>query len=100
MTKAELVRIISDDTGILRKDTAIIVDSLLESIKDCIVSGGRIELRGFGTFRLKVKKAKTGRNPLTGETVEIPKRVVPVFKYSKSVVSDVKQIEPDSIEQT
>lgn len=97
MTKADLVKIISEETGILRKDTAIIVDSFLEAIKDSIKEGRHIEIRGFGTFKLKVRKPRNGRNPKTGEEVPVPKRVVPTFKYSRSLKEEVGEINPDEL---
>ncbi|MEA1973829.1 MAG: HU family DNA-binding protein [Candidatus Cloacimonadota bacterium] len=82
MTKADLVKKISDDTGILRKDVAIVVDGFLGSVQETMQNGNHIEIRGFGTYKLKVRKARTGRNPKTNEEVPVPKRIVPVFKFS------------------
>lgn len=97
MTKAELVKIISQETGILRKDTAIIVDSFLETVKDSLIKGNHIELRGFGTFNLKTRKPRNGRNPKTGETVPVPERVVPTFKYTKAIKDEVFKLKPKDI---
>ena len=69
MTKADLVKVISENTGIIRKDVAVVVDSLLQSIKDSLGKGHHIEIRGFGTFRLKTRKPRMGRNPKTEEKV-------------------------------
>ncbi len=89
MTKANLVQKISRDTGIIRKDVAIVVDAFLESTIESLKEGSHIEIRGFGTFRNKVRKAGIGRNPKTGVEVDIPTRVVPTFKFSKSFKEDV-----------
>jgi nucleoid DNA-binding protein len=83
MTKADLVKIVSAETGIVRKDVALAVDAFLDSVKDSMKEGKHIEIRGFGTFKLKVRKERIGRNPKTEEKVVVPKRVVPTFKFSR-----------------
>lgn len=83
MTKADLVKIISENTGIIRKDVAVVVDALLQSIKDSLAEGHHIEVRGFGTFKLKTRKPRVGRNPKTDEKVPVPARTVPTFKFSR-----------------
>jgi len=93
MTKADLVKIISENTGIIRKDVAVVVDALLQSIKDSLSAGSHIEVRGFGTFKLKTRKPRTGRNPKTDQKVPVPARTVPTFKFSREFklsVIDVK----------
>ncbi len=97
MTKAELVKIISQQTGMLRKDTAIVVDSFLETVKDSLIKGNHLEIRGFGTFNLKVRKPRNGRNPKTGETVPVPERVVPAFKYTRAIKEKILGIDPKKI---
>ena len=95
MTKADLVKIISENTGIIRKDVAVVVDALLKSIKDSMFDGNHIEIRGFGTFKLKTRKPRVGRNPKTDEKVPVPQRTVPTFKFSRDFkvsVVDVKTI--------
>ncbi|MCB5228577.1 MAG: integration host factor subunit beta [Candidatus Cloacimonetes bacterium] len=93
MTKADLVKIISENTGILRKDVAVVVDAFLQSVKDSMTKGNHIEIRGFGTFKLKTRKPRMGRNPKTDEKVPVPARTVPTFKFSrefKNAVIDIK----------
>ncbi|NLH92698.1 MAG: DNA-binding protein HU [Candidatus Cloacimonetes bacterium ADurb.Bin117] len=93
MTKADLVKLVSENTGIIRKDVAVVVDSLLQAIKDSLGKGHHIEIRGFGTFRLKTRKPRMGRNPKTEEKVPVPARTVPTFKFSrefKNMVVDLK----------
>ncbi|MEA2103941.1 MAG: HU family DNA-binding protein [Candidatus Cloacimonadota bacterium] len=90
MTKADLVHVISQETGIILKDTKIIVDSFLESVSKSLVEGNHIELRGFGTFKNKVRKPRIARNPNTQEVLNLGERVVPTFKFSKDVVELVK----------
>jgi nucleoid DNA-binding protein len=85
MTKADLVEQISESTGLTKKDTADTVDEFLAAIKKALVSGNHIEIRGFGTFKVKERKARTARNPRTGDPVPLPSRRVPVFKVSKEL---------------
>jgi nucleoid DNA-binding protein len=89
MTKADLVRIVSAETGIIRKDVALSVDAFLEAVKDAMKDGKHIEIRGFGTFKLKTRKERMGRNPKTDEQVVVPERVVPSFKFSRSLKEEI-----------
>jgi len=89
MTKADLVRIVSAETGIIRKDVALAVDAFLDAVKDSMKDGKHIEIRGFGTFKLKVRKERIGRNPKTEEKVQVPARVVPTFKFSRAFKEEV-----------
>ena len=89
MTKADLVRIVSAETGIIRKDVALAVDAFLDAVKDSLKDGKHIEIRGFGTFKLKERKERIGRNPKTEEKVIVPKRIVPTFKFSRAFKDDV-----------
>ncbi|HWR83143.1 MAG TPA: HU family DNA-binding protein [Candidatus Deferrimicrobium sp.] len=82
MTKADLVERVAEKTGLTRTDVAVVVDSLLDVIKKSLESGHNIEIRGFGTFKIKVRKARKARNPRTGDVVPVPDRKVPVFKPS------------------
>ena len=82
MTKADLVEIVASKTGLTRSDVATVVDEFLESVKRTLENGNNIEIRGFGTFKIKARKARKARNPRTGEEVPVPDRKVPVFKPS------------------
>ena len=93
MTKADLVKIISENTGIIRKDVAVVVDAFLQSVKDSMSAGQHIEVRGFGTFKLKTRKPRVGRNPKTDEKVPVPARTVPTFKFSREFKNAVIDIE-------
>jgi len=92
MTKADLVKIISENTGIIRKDVAVVVDALLQSIKDSLAQGNHSEVRGFGTFKLKTRKPRVGRNPKTDEKVPVPERTVPTFKFSREFKGNVVDV--------
>lgn len=82
MTKADLVETVVEKTGLTRTDVAVVVDKFLGTIKEALESGKNIEIRGFGTFKIKQRKARKARNPRTGEEVAVPDRKVPVFKPS------------------
>jgi nucleoid DNA-binding protein len=97
MTKADLVRVISAETGIIRKDVALAVDAFLDSVKDSMKDGKHIEIRGFGTFKLKQRKSRIGRNPKTDEKVEVPARIVPTFKFSRAFKEEVNEANHDKL---
>ncbi len=98
MTKADLVRIVSDETGIVRKDVALAIDAYLEAVKDAMRGGAHIELRGFGTYKLKKRKQRIGRNPKTEDEVIVPERIVPTFKFSRGFKKDVNKANKDMLE--
>src|SRR6266567_9127312 len=91
MTKADLVEqvteAISQTSGpmISKKDCARVVDSFLDAIKDALKEQKNIEVRGFGTFKIRQRKTRMARNPRTGSPVEVSARPVPVFKPSKEL---------------
>ncbi len=89
MTKADLVDEIAERTGLTKKDVAETVDEFLTAVARALESGKHIEIRGFGTFKVKDRKARIARNPRTGEAVEVPARRVPVFKVSKELKDKV-----------
>jgi len=89
MTKAELVEKVAEKTGLTKNDVAVTVDTFLDSIKSAMESGSNIEIRGFGAFKIKERKARKARNPRTGEEVPVPARKVPVFKPSNEFKSMV-----------
>jgi integration host factor beta subunit len=85
MTKAEIVEDIAGKTGLTKKDVAMAMDQFLESISKTLAEGKHYEIRGFGTFKVKARKARMARNPRTGDAVPVPDRKVPVFKVSKEL---------------
>lgn len=94
MTKADLVERVSEKTGLTRTDVAVAIDSLLEAIKKALEEGNNIEIRGFGTFKVKPRKARKARNPRTGEVVPVPDRNIPVFKPSNEFKNSVMEANP------
>jgi integration host factor subunit beta len=85
MTKAELVEIIASQTGVSKKDTGLIVNLILENIGRALVSEDKVELRGFGSFKIKNRRARMARNPRTGASVMVPAKKVPYFKASNEL---------------
>jgi integration host factor subunit alpha len=82
MTKAELAQILHDKIGIARKDAVAQVEALLDLIKSTLESGENVKIAGFGGFEVKVKHARRGRNPQTGEAITIDARKVLTFSPS------------------
>lgn len=85
MTRADLVDAVSRVTDLNRKDSEIVVESLFESIVKALKSGDKLEVRGFGSFRIRERRARQGRNPKTGARVNVPEKRVPYFKPSKEL---------------
>src|SRR5271167_4671104 len=85
MTKADLVEEVAKVTELTRKDSEVIVDTLFESVIKALRTGDKLEVRGFGSFRVRQRNARVGRNPKTGDKVEVPAKRVPYFKPSKEL---------------
>ena len=85
MTKAELVDEIAQKADLTRKHSEVIVDAVFSSIVEALQGGDKIELRGFGSFRVRHRAGRTGRNPKTGEGVVVPPKKVPYFKPGKEL---------------
>lgn len=91
MTKAELVEMISEETGVNKKDTGVIVTLIMENIGQALVTGDKVELRGFGSFKVKTRRSRQARNPRTGESVEVPAKRVPFFKASNELKAELNK---------
>lgn len=85
MTKAELVEEVAKAADLTKKDSEVIVDEVFRNIILALNRGDKIELRGFGSFRVRKRDARRGRNPKTGEPVDIPAKTVPYFKPGKEL---------------
>jgi integration host factor subunit beta len=85
MTKAELVEEVSRVSDLTKKHSEVIVDTVFKSIIDALHRGEKIELRGFGSFRLRKREPRKGRNPKTGDRVDVPPKKVPYFKPGKEL---------------
>lgn len=86
MIKSQLIQKLADENPHLyQRDVERIVSSVFEEITDALSQGDRVELRGFGAFSVKHRDARVGRNPRTGESVEVPQKRVPFFKTGKDL---------------
>ena len=85
MNKNDLVAAVSAGTGLSKSDSANAVDSMLDSIAGALKSGGEVRLVGFGTFSVAQRRASEGRNPRTGEKIQIPASKQPKFKAGKAL---------------
>jgi DNA-binding protein HU-beta len=91
MTKAEIVNEIVGKTGIDKVAVLAVVEATMENIKTNMAKGENIYLRGFGTFLLKKRAEKTGRNITRNTSIKIPAHMIPAFKPSKEFVAEVKE---------
>ncbi len=80
MNKMDLVNKVADKTGLKKKDAELAVNSVFETIEEALSNGDKVQVIGFGTFETRSRSARSGRNPQTGETIEIPASTVPAFK--------------------
>jgi integration host factor subunit beta len=86
MTKSELVEKLSTQSeGLNKKDAEVVVNTIFNSIGDALVSGDRVEIRGFGSFSIRERDARQARNPKSGEEVSIPAKKTPFFKTGKEL---------------
>ena len=85
MTKADLVEAVINSTGVTKREAEVMVNTFLESIIDSLNKGEGVELRGFGSFRIRSRGGRIGRNPRTGESVEVLPKKVPYFKVGKEL---------------
>ena len=96
MKKSELVIFVVDRLpSLTRKDAEIIVDTVFDSMVECLAQGDRIEIRGFGSFAVKHRVAREGRNPKTGETVHISAKRMPHFKIGKELSGRINPASPE-----
>ncbi len=92
MNKADLISSVAEKTGFTKKDAEKALNGFMETIKEELVAGGKVQLVGFGTFEVRDRKARQGRNPRNpGETIDIPASKAPVFKAGKSLKEAVNK---------
>lgn len=96
MTKAELVDEVSKSSNLSKKDAETVVQTVLDSIVDSLKKGEKVELRGFGSFRIRSRQARQGRNPKTGIMVKVPAKRVPYFKPGKELRELINEKEEKS----
>jgi integration host factor subunit beta len=85
MTKADLIEEVSRVVELTRKESEVIVEAIFDSVVRSLRTGDKIEIRGFGSFRTRERQARIGRNPKTGDRVEVPAKRIPYFKPSKEL---------------
>src|SRR5246127_2232764 len=91
MTKADLIDEVSRQVELTRKDSEVIVETIFDSIVHSLRAGDKIEIRGFGSFRTRQRNSRVGRNPKTGDRVDVPAKKIPFFKPSKELKDLVNQ---------
>lgn len=90
MTKKDIVLKITDQTGIKQVDVKKVVQNTFDEIVSSLARGEKVELRNFGVFKIKERRARTGRNPRTGQTVPVPPRKVAIFKPGLEMKKKIK----------
>lgn len=85
MTKTELIDSVAEKSGLTKKDSGKAVDAVLSAMTEALSNGEKVQLVGFGSFEVRERSARTGRNPQTGAVIEIKARKVPVFKPGKAL---------------
>jgi len=94
MTKADLVAIVADRLKITQVQASIIVESVLRSVITALQGGNEVEIRGFGSFRFRNRAPRKGRNPKTGEKVDVPSKRIPYFKMGKELKALLNEAAP------
>lgn len=90
MNKTDIIDAIAEKAKMSKKDAAQALDALIETVTESLSQGDEIRLQGFGTFKVNERAARTGRNPATKETIEIPATKVPVFRAGKEFKEKIK----------
>ncbi|MBB5335905.1 HU family DNA-binding protein [Pectinatus brassicae] len=85
MNKSELVASVAEQAGLTKKDAEKAVNAIFASVQETLVKGDKVQVIGFGTFEVRTRAARAGRNPQTGETIQIPESKNPVFKAGKAL---------------
>ena len=91
MNKTELVAKVAEKAGLTKKDAEKAVNALLSSVQEALVKKDKVQMIGFGTFEVKARAARAGRNPQTGAAIKIPASKNPVFKAGKALKDDKKK---------
>ena len=85
MNKTELINAVADKTQLSKKDAEAAITAVVEAISEALAQGEKVQLVGFGSFEVKTRAARVGRNPKTGKEIEIPQTKTPVFKAGKAL---------------
>ncbi len=90
MSKKELIAYVAEKAALSKKDAEAAINAVFDGITEALKTDGKIQLVGFGSFETKERAARTGRNPATGETIEIPASKAPSFKAGKALKDAIK----------
>ncbi len=85
MNKTELINAVAETSGLTKKDSEVALNAILDTIQNAMKSGDKVQLVGFGSFEVKERAARTGKNPATGATIEISASKAPAFKAGKAL---------------
>ena len=85
MNKADLISVMAEKSGLTKKDSEKALNAFVDAVQQALVEGDRVQLVGFGTFEVRERSARKGRNPQTGEEIDIPAASVPAFKAGKGL---------------
>jgi DNA-binding protein HU-beta len=91
LTKADIVDVIASATGLTKVETEAVVDGFISTVINSLKEGKNIEIRGFGSFKVKKRRGRMARNPRTGEQVRVDEHYVPLFKVSKELKALVNE---------
>ena len=90
MNKSDLIQAVAEKSGLTKKESTSAVDAIINGISDSLAKGENVQLIGFGTFEVRNRKAREGRNPATGEAIKIKASKAPAFKAGKALKDKVK----------
>ena len=93
MTKQDMAKVMAEEMGLTYSQVSEIIQRVLDGITDSLVNEGRLELRGFGVFEVKERRARRARNPRTGEKVQVPSKRVVTFKPGREMAERVRQLD-------
>jgi len=90
MNKTDLIQAVVEKTGLTKKDSTKALEAVIDAISESLAKGDKVQLVGFGTFEVRSRQAREGRNPATGETIKIEASKAPAFKAGKALKDKVK----------
>jgi len=91
VNKTELISVMAEKSGLTKKDSEKALNSFIEAVEEALVKGEKVQLVGFGTFEVRERSARKGRNPQTGEEIDIPAASVPAFKAGKALRESINK---------
>jgi len=91
LNKSELINAIAEKSGLTKKDSEKALNAFVEAVEESLIKGDKVQLIGFGTFEVRERSARKGRNPQTGEEIMIPAAKVPAFKPGKALKDSVNK---------